>query len=614
MDNTESSTKDAGLNISPDGDKNLTLSNENIAAVPSLESRELQRLRALLFQNEISTLEELKRRLDNQEIYTKDISNVIAEAILLRTQKDDGAIQSVLQPTVDNIFQNSLRRHPLDVANQLFPIIGPAIRRSIAETFRSMLQSFNTTLEMSFSWKGLKWRWEALRTGKSFSDIVLLHTLIYRVEQVFLIHTETGIVLDHVVNDGVKTQDADLISGMLTAIQDFVRDAFASGEQSSLESLQMGELNIIVERSPKIYLACVVRGTPPAALSRQLNSSLDLIGLDCVDDLDHFNGDTEPFQKARRYLEDCLTARYLEEDKRLPWYIKILPVALLLILLGGYGYLKYQEYKYEDIVQLLGRQPGIVLTQLHPKLLGTWQIQCLRDAMSVDPEKFLVNNGMPASRFEMMAYPYISLDDGIVQARVAQAISLPSEVNMRLDENHVLHFTGCAPMGWIIATREKALATPGVIDVDTSQLKDPRTQELNSLMQKVDGTLILFPVNKDAPVGEDQAKLVAAVDNIIVLEKLANQMGMGVTITIYGHTDATGNAKYNYELSQERAKTVAALLYARGSSVPISTYGMGADFAARHGEQAVADQASRKILIKVHLVRLGTVDDSYPRS
>ena len=87
-----------------------------------------------------------------------------------------------------------MRRDPHVLADALFPVMGPAIRKSITETLRGMLESFNEALDNSFSLRGLKWRVEAMRTGKPFAEIVLMHSLLYRVEQVFLIHRETGLV------------------------------------------------------------------------------------------------------------------------------------------------------------------------------------------------------------------------------------------------------------------------------------------------------------------------------------------------------------------------------------------------------------------------------------
>src|SRR5436190_4493612 len=98
------------------------------------------------------------------------------------------------------------------------------IRRSIAESLRRLMQS----LEHTFSWRGLKWRFEALRTGKTFAEVVMLRSLVYRVEQLFLIHRKTSLSLLHVTADSAIAKDSDMVAGMLSAIQDFVRDSFAT--------------------------------------------------------------------------------------------------------------------------------------------------------------------------------------------------------------------------------------------------------------------------------------------------------------------------------------------------------------------------------------------------
>ena len=62
-------------------------------------------------------------------------------------------------------------------------------------------------------------------------------------------------------------------------------------------------------------------------------------------------------------------------------------------------------------------------------------------------------------------------------------------------------------------------------------------------------------------------------------------------------------------MSQARTRTVAALLYARGSSMPIAMYGMGSQYPKNRGDLteearlAHEDQASRRIELRVHLAR-----------
>src|SRR5271167_906077 len=136
------------------------------------------RLRELLVGPEQSRLEELQRRLDDRQLRTEDLSQIVAEAIALRLRRDH-ALQLALNPLVEDAVRISVARDPSILANTLFPIIGAAVRKSVAHALRGLVESINQTLERSFSLESLKWRIEALRTGKSFGAIVLTHSLRY---------------------------------------------------------------------------------------------------------------------------------------------------------------------------------------------------------------------------------------------------------------------------------------------------------------------------------------------------------------------------------------------------------------------------------------------------
>ena len=62
-----------------------------------------------------------------------------------------------------------------------------------------------------------------------------------------------------------EVQDADMVSGMLTAIRDFVGDSFKVSEDEGLEALKVGELSVWIEQGPQAVLAAVMRGSAPRA-------------------------------------------------------------------------------------------------------------------------------------------------------------------------------------------------------------------------------------------------------------------------------------------------------------------------------------------------------------
>jgi OOP family OmpA-OmpF porin len=574
---------------------------------------DLQKLKKLLFLREMELLRTLERRLDDPVQHARETSEIVAEAMLLRAQKDN-MLYTALEPLAEKLFKDALRKSPMDFVNALFPIMGPTIRRSIAETFRSMLESFHKTVELVFSWKGLRWRWEALRTGMSFSEIVLLRTLLYRVEQIFFIHAETGLPLCHVVNEGVATQDADMVSAMLTAIQDFARDCFVNG-QECLDSLHLGEFGILVERGTTAYLACVVRGTVPLEFKQRLREVMAALQIKYTGDLESFAGDTEKFAAVRWDLEDLLDTRLADQDAPLPLWVRRMPVAVAVLLIAGASYGGYAVHRRgierrimeENLVQV-GKAPGILLVEARRDDADHWEVIYQKDPLAQDPKSLLDARGIDPGRYTLRVIPFVSYEAEMVTRRVRERIDPPENVSMEFGRDGTLHLRGKAPMGWILQARQGALALPGVEKVDTSGLTDPRIDALKRMMALVESTVVEFPLGRDTPVPEDAAKLTQAMDALAEIKKLADGMNVTVSLTVYGHADTVGSDKRNYEISLARTRTIAAMLYARGSSIPIAMYGLGADYA--HGKGA-GDQASRKVELRVHLAQLPS-DDGMP--
>ncbi|MDR2725578.1 MAG: OmpA family protein, partial [Candidatus Adiutrix sp.] len=169
---------------------------------------------------------------------------------------------------------------------------------------------------------------------------------------------------------------------------------------------------------------------------------------------------------------------------------------------------------------------------------------------------------------------------------------------------------GQASLSWRETFKEKVLALSGISRLDVSRLEDDaESRRIKELLAGLDRVVIRFPVGLDQPIPEDRDTLNRAVEDLVALEKLAGSMGLAVSLTIYGYTDLSGQAKRNYELSQARARALAALLYERGSTIALSTFGLGPDPAEEEAgpqtpaQKKAAAQASRRIELKVKLDR-----------
>lgn len=329
---------------------------------------DIAQLRHLLFGKDYDALLTLKAQLEDSAQYSERVASVIAEALQRREAKD-GAVSAVLAPTVEQAISYSISNDPKRFADVLYPVMGPAIRKSIQQALNEALANFNHLLEQSLSVRSWKWRFDAWRTGKSYAEIALLRTLIYQVEQVFLIHRHTGLLLQHVVSANVAGKDPEIVSAMLTAIQDFIQDSFASEGNSNLETLRLGELTVLIEHGPHAVLAIVVRGNPPSDLRTLLVETSEAIHQQYNLALQDYQGDASAFANLEPLLHDCLVKKHKIKEKRPPW----LAYALLLTIIGACAWWAYQYQQSQ--VQQATQQTLVETTQQDALHTLTQQVQ-----------------------------------------------------------------------------------------------------------------------------------------------------------------------------------------------------------------------------------------------
>ena len=528
-------------------------------------SADLAELRELILGAERRRLEELERRIDAAGLNRESLAELLPEAVALRAGRDR-QLARALAPTVENAIGESVRRNPRPIATAIFPVLGPAIRKAIAEALAGLVSSINRTLEHSLSPRGLRWRFEAWRSGIPYAQVVLRHALVYRVEQVFLIDGDTGLLLAHAVAPDLAGSDADLISGMLTAIRDFVADSF-TGERDAggLRRFSVGELTVMVEQGPEALIAAVVRGEAPDTLLPQLQDTLETIHLQFAGALAEFDGDTAQFTPAVPLLEDCLATELATGRARgerrgvtwLPWAIAALLVALVL---GGLAL--RARLRWDRAVARLRSEPGIVLTDAE-RGRGRWRFAGLRDPLAPDPAALLAAMAVDTARVEQRWEPYLSLRPELVLARARRGLAPPAGVELALTGD-TLRATGTAPLDWIASARRLGAVIPGVSAFDLGGVGSALPPGLARLQQEIERERILFAVGS-AVIGTAAGNAVTRVaERFLRLESGTAALGAGVTLQLVGRTDPTGSDSANQTLSRERADAVLAALAARG--------------------------------------------------
>jgi len=90
-----------------------------------------------------------------------------------------------------------------------------------------------------------------------------------RVEDAFVVDNN-GILLAHRSAGLIPYGDDDVLVGMFTTVQQFVKDAFARGSSDQMRSLQFGERTILIERGSYHYVAIVFKGKDRGEVAKRL--------------------------------------------------------------------------------------------------------------------------------------------------------------------------------------------------------------------------------------------------------------------------------------------------------------------------------------------------------
>ncbi|MBD2339556.1 OmpA family protein [Calothrix sp. FACHB-156] len=559
---------------------------------------ELNIIRSLLLGVEPTQLNKLYERLDNPQIQAEDISRLLPEAVILRS-KQDKQLGEAIVTTVEAALESSVKQDHNILSETFFPIIGPATRKAISTALEEMLQSLNQTLEHSLSPQSLQWRLEAKRTGKSFAEIILLRTLLYRVEQVFLIHRNTGLLLQHLIALQVTTQDPDLVSAMLTAIQDFVRDSFNIEKEDGLQSLQFGELTIWIEEGPQAVLATIIRGKPPQEFRLTLKDALEKIHLRLSSEMNDFAGDTEPFTVSKPYLEVCLAEGYKSPPKKNYTYAWGF-LGTIAIACGVWSFLAIREqFRWHSYIQKLESQPGIVVVNTEQRQ-GKHFISGMRDPLAVDPTKLIQQANINPKSVIGQWQPYISLDPQLITLRSEKLLQPPKTVTLKVEENGILNATGAASRQWISQARNLWRFIPGVTQFNDKNLQDIALIQLESYKQQIEQEMLLFSEGTTELITGEVNKLPNLVIKINQLLDIAQSLNKNVSLQISGHTSNTGTEQINNFLSQARANKILAYLTAQGiNPSKFQTEGVGATALSLQAELAPAD--NRRVSFKVFI-------------
>jgi outer membrane protein OmpA-like peptidoglycan-associated protein len=558
-------------------------------------SSEWDDLREILTGEERRTIEGILQRLDDDKIHASEISRILPEALRL-SAKHGHRLNEVLIPIIELTLRESIKRQPNILVDALYSLIGPAARKAVYESMKGLMQAFNIAMESVFTIQGIKWRIEAISAGKSYAEVVLINSIVFQVEQVFLIHKETGLLLQHVRTSDAIVQNEDMVSSMLKALQDFAHDSFNLKDDEVLNNLDVGEMTVWVEQSPHAILAAVIRGNVPESFRETLSSVLELIHKDYYQDLSEFEGDVDVFVPVAGELEKCLQTQVKSPKKKTPVLSWLVFGFVSLILLSFSIWQINTSIKWSDYIDWVKNEPGLVLLEEDSGIFSD-EITGLKDPLANSPVENLEQFGILSDRVNHRWQEFVSLEPDMMIKKAEILLEKPESVEFEYSSGTLIA-KGIANSSWINNAKIKQRDIAGVDRMDFSNLKVTEDELLKQTIHDIEEIDILFEKNSTKFSSGEKANLAVLIDKINKLSDLSDKDHL--EIEIWGHTDQSGDQRLNEKLSYKRAKAIKEYLsFASIKNIRFIAKGVGGTAPAGSEVTENDKEKNRRVNLKI---------------
>ncbi len=231
---------------------------------------------------------------------------IMAGAIRVQERRAREELVDAVSPVLGEAIETQIRDSRHSIIEALYPIIGEMAARYIGEFFRELQRNIDARLKSTLGPERFARRAGARLRGVPVSELEMRDALPYSVREVFLINSGSGLLLARAGSDAAV--DSDLISGMLTAVRDFMHDSFGQTEGiDPMDEIQYGEQRIIVQEGRLCYLAVVIRGIEPPGFRAELRRFITRLHADQYYTLQAFSGDMAELGEVPAAVEQLAT-------------------------------------------------------------------------------------------------------------------------------------------------------------------------------------------------------------------------------------------------------------------------------------------------------------------
>lgn len=262
-------------------------------------SGNIDKLKELLFETESRSLDDLRSQLaaeaakraafderfdlvyervgDDARLQTS-VANVLDGALRDAEVARHGQLSDAIAPLVVRTIKTEIFSSRDALVEAIHPSMGRMVKSYVASAMKDLADQINRKLEAN----PLMVAVQVLATGQSPARIAMAHAQPLEVEELFLIRRGSGELLARFPEAGASSNQDQVMSGVLTAINEFASEAFAN-DGGALRQIDMGATQLYLRASPTYLLAAKCIGQAPAAVEEIIDAAF----LETIEAHDH---------------------------------------------------------------------------------------------------------------------------------------------------------------------------------------------------------------------------------------------------------------------------------------------------------------------------------------
>lgn len=521
-------------------------------------------------------LHALKTRIANKESFIATLEPVIADLLERKIVNSRDEMAEALAPVMGEAIRHQISEAKEDIIDALYPIIGKTIRKSVTEAMKKLVETVNHKIDQTLRSKLFTRKITSRITGVPDGELALRDAFPFRVEEIFCIHKESGLLIAHESAHQANVYiDEDLIAGMLTAIRDFGADTLKSENPQEILEIQYEEYKIVAEIGLYSYLGVIISGVPPAnlkdelqKLDRKIHNHYHKLLRSYTGENTQFGEMTKLFRKFINYFNVSQTAKSTNKPKSYFSYLIILLAVIVFLLIGVFylkPYIKYYRLKHNFITQIqnteLTTQP--IKYQKHEDHLiitGTVSSPTMKslvnDAIRKLPDSTKIENRLTITDINQLEKELIHK----INQKFTQDNNLPIKNPKFYIQEGALIIEG--EVGDVTMKRAISYFLDEITDykiiLNLLQVK-PNTGVTIDQAKEIIGQMRIYFAPGDSLI---QAIDLPKLDSLVqIIKELDN-----FVLVVKGYSDSLANPDFNYKLSQSRSKAV--MDYLRTQNIP----------------------------------------------